>query len=351
MPIQTVPDLREHLELAIRVELSTIPLYLYAMYSIEEQGSEAALLIRSIVTEEMLHAVLASNLLLAIGGNPRFDTTDLFPVYPALLAHHKPDLELNLAPCSSELIQGVLMVIEKPKVHSAPDQPDQYETIGQFYHAIETGLQDLAESSDLFAEPQIDRQMSNPAFYAPVAYDAEDSGGLMQIKDIDSALAAIEIIVHQGEGLSSRKWADPAHQELTHYHKLGRINTGDSPLGAVRPVPINPHTADYPSDLQSVSDLFNATYRFVYLTMAELFQARADKDSLVNRLYMLMLAVMSPLAIYLVTRPLPGGGFAAPTFEIYEFDEDPATSLANMARSVASSHQELSTVAETLGSD
>ena len=58
MPIQTVPDLREHLELAIRVELSTIPLYLYAMYSIEEQTSEAALLIRSIVTEEMLHAVL-----------------------------------------------------------------------------------------------------------------------------------------------------------------------------------------------------------------------------------------------------------------------------------------------------
>ena len=142
MPIQTVPDLREHLELAIRVELSTIPLYLYAMYSIEEQTSEAALLIRSIVTEEMLHAVLSSNLLLAIGGNPRFDTTDLFPVYPELLAHHKPDLELNLAPCSSELIRDVLMVIEKPKVHSAPDQPDQYETIGQFYHAIETGLRD-----------------------------------------------------------------------------------------------------------------------------------------------------------------------------------------------------------------
>ena len=259
MPIQTVSQLREHLELAIRVELSTIPLYLYAMYSIEDQGSEAALLIRSIVTEEMLHAALASNLLLAVGGEPRFDTTELFPSYPELLPHHKPDLELNLAACSDEFIREVLMVIEKPKVHSAPDQPDQYETIGQFYRAIETGLKDLAARLDLFGRPHLDRQMSDPSFYSPVAYDAADSGGLMQIDGIDSALAAIEIIIHQGEGLSSHKWADPAHQELTHYHKLRRVSSGESPLGAVRLVPTNPQTVDYPIDLRPVSDLFNAS--------------------------------------------------------------------------------------------
>lgn len=56
MPIDTVDDLREHLLVAIEVELSTIPPYLYAMYSIEDQSSEAALLIRSVVVEEMLHA-------------------------------------------------------------------------------------------------------------------------------------------------------------------------------------------------------------------------------------------------------------------------------------------------------
>ena len=35
MPIRTVTDLHEHLQLALRVELATIPPYLYAMYSID----------------------------------------------------------------------------------------------------------------------------------------------------------------------------------------------------------------------------------------------------------------------------------------------------------------------------
>ena len=63
MPITTREALHEHLELAIQVELTTVPPYLYAMYSIADQRSESALLLRSIVAEEMLHAVLASNVL------------------------------------------------------------------------------------------------------------------------------------------------------------------------------------------------------------------------------------------------------------------------------------------------
>ena len=49
-----VTELREHLQMAIGVELSTVPPYLYAMYSIVDQTSDAALLIRSVVAEEML---------------------------------------------------------------------------------------------------------------------------------------------------------------------------------------------------------------------------------------------------------------------------------------------------------
>ena len=36
MPITNVAELREHLLLAIEVEVSLIPPYLYAMYSIED---------------------------------------------------------------------------------------------------------------------------------------------------------------------------------------------------------------------------------------------------------------------------------------------------------------------------
>ena len=42
MPIDTAEELQEHLHLALEIELATIPPYLYAMYSIEDQKSEAA---------------------------------------------------------------------------------------------------------------------------------------------------------------------------------------------------------------------------------------------------------------------------------------------------------------------
>ena len=41
-PIKTVASLHKHLEAAIAVELSTIPLYLYAMYSVTPATSDVA---------------------------------------------------------------------------------------------------------------------------------------------------------------------------------------------------------------------------------------------------------------------------------------------------------------------
>ena len=58
MPIDTVDDLRDHLQLAIQVEVATIPPYLYALYSIEDPATTSAKYLRSVATEEMLHAIL-----------------------------------------------------------------------------------------------------------------------------------------------------------------------------------------------------------------------------------------------------------------------------------------------------
>ena len=69
--------------------MSTIPPYLYAMYSIKDQKSDAACLIASIAVEEMLHLALTTNLLLALGGEPDFGV-DLVPTFPSVLAHHQP---------------------------------------------------------------------------------------------------------------------------------------------------------------------------------------------------------------------------------------------------------------------
>ena len=337
MPIDSPGDLREHIELAIQVELSTVPPYLYAMYSLEDQQSEAALLIRSIVVEEMLHAALATNLLLGVGGTPKYDTTDWMPTYPGLLPHHIPPLTVGLEPASASVIRDVFMRIEQPEAHGAPAEPDLFETLGQFYHALEIALEKLDESTDLFVEPQLGRQMGDAGYYSPVAYDAEDSGGLVPVTDLASAFEAIEIIVHQGEGLSTDRWADPLHQELTHFHKLLQIADGISPLGAVKPMPSNPKAADYPDEIRDVADLYNAVYRYTFIAMAEIFSGEGDQGAAVGRLYRLMSDTLSPLAHYLTTHEIDGG-VAAPTFEAWAYGPDPAAELLGLAGSVRERH-------------
>ena len=346
MAIKNIEDLRRHVALAIDVELSTIPPYLYALYSIEDPRSEAALLIRSIVAEEMLHAALAANLLLGLGGEPTFAAAATVPTYPNLLPHHKPDLVLNLAPCSDDLIRNSLMVIEQPEAHDAPAEDDDFETLGQFYHAIEIAIDELGASVDLFANPQRDRQLADPSFYAPVAYDASDSGGLMLVDDAASADEAIEIIVHQGEGLSDERWADPSHQELTHYYKLEQIARGISPLGPVRPALTNPTTATLPAEVQPVSELFNALYRYTMLTLDQLFEPSPDKAPLVDRLYALMSSALAPVARYLMELPVGDGAVAGPTFELFEFGGDPAAELGAMIDEVSRTHKRLATLRE-----
>jgi len=348
MPISTPQQLTEHLQLAIGVELSTVPPYLYAMYSIEDQASEAALLIRSVVAEEMLHAALVANLLLAVGGEPDFASTVLMPRYPSDVPHHRPRLTLNLKPCSHEQVRDLFMVIEQPETHHGVPEDDVYESLGQFYHAIERGLAAVSQSHDLFAHPQEARQLGDPSYYAPVTLDAEDSGGLNFIGDIEAANEAIHVIVHQGEGVSDEKWADPGHRELTHYYKFLEIAEGRAPLGKVHPAPVNPRQADYPAEVRPVSQLFNAAYRYLYVVMHQLFQPRQDKLPLIGSLYSMMSGVLSPVAHYLPTLPIGGGLVAAPTFEIHEYSGPPLEELRGLAADVAAAHPALTPVTEAL---
>lgn len=349
MPIATTRGLHDHLEMAIEVELATIPPYLYAMYSIEDLNSQAALLLRSIVVEEMLHAALVTNILLATGGTPDFASTRYMTEFPSNLPHHDPPLTIDLEPCSSRLIEQVFMRIEQPEIRDAPAQPDRFETLGQFYHALEIELGELAETTDLFADPRADAQLSDPRFYRPVALDAEDSGGLLLVDSLDSARDAIEIIIHQGEGLSDERWADPGHQELTHYHKLLQISQGVSPLGRVRPVRINPRTSEFPPSIQPVSQLFNAIYRTLYLVLSRVFQAGSDQARAVGVLYLLMADVLSQLGRFLVDQPIGDEEVASPTFEIYQFSSShPLDEVIALAERSARTYPQLSTVHEAL---
>jgi rubrerythrin len=341
MPIDTPNQLREHLALAMRVELATIPPYLYALYSIEDQDSDAAGLIKSIATEEMLHAALVTNLLLAVGGEPDFLGPGLVPTYPAPMLHHRPELILHLAPVSEAHIRDTFLVIERPEAVNAIPEPDEYETLGQFYAAIEQAIERLDAAASLFRNPRASRQVANPSYYGPVKFDSEASGGLTLVHNVASARAAIEVIVHQGEGVSDTRWADPTHQELTHYAKLLEIVEGTSPIGAVRTARVDPRGESYPPEIRLVSDLFNGTYRATFYILDALTSPNPKQDPLIDRLYLLMSGVLAPLARYLMQQSFPDGSVAGPTFEHYDLGSDPGATLKQLALHVAEVHPDL----------
>ncbi|MCU0506514.1 MAG: ferritin-like protein [Chloroflexi bacterium] len=345
--IRTAEDLRDHLAVAMAVELSTIPPYLYAMYSVADPGAESARLFRSIVAEEMLHLALAANLLAAIGGRPDFLRADLQPAYPCTLAHHRPELPLHLVPMSVEAVRSTFMTIERPGAHGAPPEEDDYHSLGQFYAAIEAAFERLAAAGPLFAPRSEGHQLAGGPFYRPVEFDAEDSGGLVTITDLASAREAIEIIVHQGEGLGAHRWADPAHQELTHYAKLRRIADGTVPIGDVLPVRTDPRAADYPEDVRRLAVLANASYRALFHVLDDLYRPIEDKGFHVRALYDLMKHVLAPLARHLTTIDLGDGTVASPTFEPVDLGADPRRTLREMAIEVAAAEPAL---AETVSS-
>ena len=340
MAIETVEDLREHIALATRVELSTIPPYLFAMYSIKDPESEAARLIASIVVEEMLHVCLTTNLLLAIGGEPDFGH-DVIPEYPSTLAHHTPDLPLVLGRCTRDLVRETFMAIESPRAPVRPPQDDTYATLGQFYAALEQAIDDLDTDQNLFTDCQTGRQLSDPSFYAPVEFDAEDSGGLMLIGDGATADAALEIIIDQGEGLSDERWADPSHQELTHFYKFEQIAGGTVRIGPVWPVRANPKSAEFPEPVAKLSRFFNALYGLTFVTMGDLFSGEHEQRVVIDRLYTLMSRCMTPIARHLVQQPISNDEHAGPTFEIHRFGTDPWQETAAMVESIVEDYGEL----------
>lgn len=332
MPINTPQQLREHLEWAIKVELTTIPPYLYAFYSMKDKKSEAAELIMSVAIEEMLHVALASNLLISVGGQPRFYRKDLMPVYPGPLPHHVPGFIVNLEKCTREQIVKCFMAIEVPSEVEVPED-DNFESIGQFYLAIEQAFQRLDESGTLFDANEPAKQWV-AGQYEKSKYIADDSGGLVLVEDLESANLALSYIVNQGEGIRHDHYADPAQQELAHYYKFEQIASGRSPIGEILPLVRNPKTSEMTSPAKEISQLFNASYCYFLTVMEELYTPTDEKGKMayVMKIYGIMERLMGPVARCLVQIPYRNDTKenAGPTFEFYEFSDEKVQTLKEL---------------------
>lgn len=304
--IRTLEDLREHLQAAVQLELAVIPPYLCALYTLRPgSNDEASGIIRSVVVEEMLHMVLASNVLNAVGGTPRFASEADAPRYPAYLPDGERRFEVHLERFSRDAMDTFLK-IEEPSLPHTPAAARslaarvqrepvalkilrwRYETVGDFYAAIIEGLTRLAREMGerkLFSGDPA-RQVTSEYYYA-------GGGAPVVVRDLATAKAALEEIVEQGEGeihsiydedgdlghffrfmeiRHDRRYEpqelrglDPAALQSADGAPAWPLPTG-APLGvewdAVYPMLRNPRGDDYPpgSAVRAASDAFDALW-------------------------------------------------------------------------------------------
>jgi hypothetical protein len=358
--ITTKQDLMDHLVVAAQIELSTIPLYLYPMYSMKSQsqyayqpGESAYPTMRGIVIEEMLHLTLARNMLIAIGGGDqlRFYDEAFIPKYPSLMLHRKPDLVLQLRECTLEAVTDIYMPLELPQQPDAPPQAGTYNTLGQLYAAVKLGFETLA-GPQLFDSSKFQYELNT-------GYYNEDGGGSpFCVTNLVGALQSIDTIVAQGEGaFPGADYYTEAGQlvtEFSHYEKFSLIaqnvnQIGTDPVNGASntwPVKTDPCLADFPhGPIRDLAEFFDACYSYLLILLDNIFTSsnedmnpttrKSKKKGLVEGLLTTMSGILYPVAALLVQQPLPDSvpqANAGPTFEFYKFgsNSDPKEQLLTL---------------------
>jgi hypothetical protein len=350
--IKDIAHLRKCLLTAMKLELSTIPPYLCALYTIREGSSvQASALIRSVVVEEMLHMVLVANILNAItdpkafAGKKLFDVKEIIANYPTplpgdivpLMPDGEPPFEVNLRKFSKEAI-GEFTTIERPSDPNDPlTGPNTFDSIGQFYEAIRHGIDRLNRETKggiFIGDPK--RQVTPEHYYG-------SGGKIVPVYTYEDAEMAIEEIVGQGEGIDGTISAsEPLFGEgieYAHYFKFQEINYGrlysandtnfrmpvksiptgqafDVSWSAVHNMKENPRMKDYegnPALLEKAKD-FNRTYVQLLNNIND--AVSGDPGLLVKGITLMY--DLKYKALELLNIPLSNGEYAGPTFEYVE---------------------------------
>ena len=325
----TVEDLRCALQTAIEIEHTTVPFYLCARLPRRRRQRGGRVGVHGVVMEEMLHVVLAANVLNAIGGSPDLCHPQFVPRYPAVLPHSNGQVVLSLAPFSPSVID-VALQLEQPEAVGAPPEAGDFDTLGQFYAAIEQGLIAVSAQESIFTG-DISRQILPNTFVYGCAGDA------IAVYDLDSALAALTLIIDQGEGADQtiHEHDRPLgeHDVLAHWFRLNQIAVGrhylaeDTPItgptgpalpvdwNAVRPMRPNPRVADLPpgSEVRAMTEACNQTYGRMLRELHRAFNG--EPDVLVPAVALMMDLKWQATALLHV--PIDDTGYmAGPSFEV-----------------------------------
>lgn len=216
--------LKQALQWAIELELSTIGPYLLARWSIVTDAGGAKARLQAIAKDEMNHMGWVSNMLVGIGGQPDMN---LAPTYPGPMPGGvHPGVTVTLGGLT-ELQLRLFMKIEEPETPLPQrSEGEAFATIGVFYDAILSTFQRLQPPISTAA------QVPNAGLISTLA-DVEEK--IMRIKD-------------EGEGTTGSPSVGTklAHHyqfgEILHQKKFVKTETGWDYVGEAVPFPSSVYT-------------------------------------------------------------------------------------------------------------
>lgn len=306
-------DLVEMLRAAMKIELTTIPLYATTAYTIAEVGDYARIdptevnaepleTIRQVMLEEMLHLSLAANLLNAIGGCVVLDREEAIPAYPCAILPSGKGPVAHLRRFSKDQVR-LFREIERapPNFDKVRDGNWRHaETIGGFYHCVDKALDAIVEAH---GEKVV--FTGDPAWQVGPEHYWGAGGEMIRVVDHDSARRALAMIVEEGEGADLGGVAGDhdlipgsgGEEDIAHFFKFNQIllarryapgdRFGQPPSGgdlvtdwaAVHPMRDDP-TADAFKDLPEVHArmlAFDRLYSDFLLTLHSAFNGAPDR--------------------------------------------------------------------------
>lgn len=335
----------DKLNKAVLLELSTLPPYLTAMWSLHPGSNrEAAAVLRSVLMEEMLHMTLAANVLSAVGGCACLQG-DRLPGYPlaldfAVLGHPDRTVEMHLERFSESAVRTFMQIEQPANLPSPLAHATGHElvldglSIGQFYLGIEAELARLCED---FGDAAV--FSGNPGHQVSAEHFWKGGGRPVVVCGLKDALRAIDVIRDQGEGakgsLSDGDACIGQPEEVAHYFRFKQIVAGryyaptdkasDEPSGpplavdfaAVFPIKPDCRRADFAADpeLTALSDSFNAGYSMMLWQLMEGF---GGNPAVFYTATMNGMVGLGEIARAMVQVPIRGDGqrrHASPTFE------------------------------------
>src|ERR1700761_2889186 len=238
-----------HLHMAAFLEAWTIPYYMAAMFSIVDRATLAYQHLQSVLHQEMLHLQLVANVANAYGHGPCLN--------PACFSYDRdkvPYLQFDFGPSSTVAAvsdprdeyqprSAAIGALDGSRVNTMCliEYPDwltgskpayrsnmtEYDSIGQFYDALEFGAKQLGSAPIVGGRRQVDMFSAFYRRLPRVTVDSSGEEGLAQV------LMLLEVIRDQGEAakaddpihLPNQNTADDLHQKCSHYNKFCQIRS------------------------------------------------------------------------------------------------------------------------------